>query len=714
MQMLRASALACLLLALGACGKVWNDPYPAAQARANVLYSAFSERPKHLDPARAYSSNEAEIIGQIYEPPLQYRFLQRPYTLEPLTAEGMPRVRYYDKAGHELPATAPVAQIATSVYDITLKRGIYYQPHPAFALDTRGQPRYLHLDAAALAGRSSLADFRHSGSRELTAADYVYEVKRLADPAVASPIYSLMAHYIVGLRALGTRLEQARKNNPHGYIDLDRYALPGAQVTGRYSYRITLKGKYPQFLYWLAMPFFAPVPRVVDEFYHQPGMAARNLSLDTQPVGTGAFMLTENDPNRRMVLARNPNFHAEFYPRHGMPGDAARGLLRDAGKRLPLLDGAVYSLEKESIPYWSKFLQGYYDVSGLSSDSFDQAIRFGTAGQAELAPAMRARGMQLVTAVAPSIWYLGFNMLDPVVGGLDARHRALRQAISIALDYEQFIDIFLNGRGVPGQGPLPPGIYGYDPNSYDPWVYERRKGRIARRSLAYARQLLARAGYPDGRNAATGQPLVLYFDTMASGPDARARLEWYRKQFAKLGIQLVVRATDYNRFQDKMRHGNDQIFEWGWNADYPDPENFFFLLYGPNGKVSDGGENAANYANLEFDRLFERMRYMDDGAARLALIDRMNAIVERDAPWVFAYYPKAFTLIQPWVSNIKPNFMANNTLKYRRIDPAMRARLRDAWNRPVLWPLGALAAALALAVLPAWRAWRRKERQVAR
>ncbi len=713
MQMLRAFALACLLLALGACGKVWNDPYPASQARANVLYSSFSERPKHLDPARAYSANEAEIIGQIYEPPLEYHFLKRPYTLQPLTAAAMPTVRYYDKAGRELPADAAVAEIAESVYDITLKRGIYYQPHPAFALDARGRPRYLHLDAAALKGRSTLADFHHSGSRELTAADYVYEIKRLADPAVSSPIYSLMAQYIVGLRSLGRQLAQARKSDAHGFIDLDAYALPGARVTGRYSYRITLRGKYPQFLYWLAMPFFAPVPRAVDAFYRQPGMAARNLDLDTQPVGTGAFMLTVNEPNRRLVLARNPNFHADFYPRHGMPGDAAQGLLRDAGRRLPLLDGAVYSLEKESIPYWNKFLQGYYDASGLSSDSFDQAVQFNAAGHAELTPAMRARGLRLVTAVAPSLWYLGFNMLDPVVGGLSAKQRELRQAISIALDYEQFVDIFLNGRGVPGQGPLPPGIYGYDANAYDPWVYARANGRIKRRPLAYARRLLAAAGYPDGRDAATGRPLVLYFDTMASGPDARARLEWYRKQFAKLGIQLVVRATDYNRFQDKLRRGNDQIFEWGWNADYPDPENFFFLLYGPNGKVKDGGENAANYANPEFDALFEKMRYMDDGPARRALIDRMNAIVERDAPWVFAYYPKAFSLVQPWVDNIKPNFMANNTLKYRRVDPILRARLRDQWNRPVLWPLGLLAAGLALAVLPAWRAWRKKERQTA-
>jgi len=119
---------------------------------------------------------------------------------------------------------------------------------------------------------------------------------------------------------------------------------------------------------------------------------------------------------------------------------------------------------------------------------------------------------------------------------------------------------------------------------------------------------------------------------MDSGPEAKSRLDWYRKQFAKLGIQLVVRSTDYNRFQDKMLKGNAQMFEWGWNADYPDPENFFFLLYGPNKKVGTNGENAANYENPAFDHLFERMKTLDNGPARQALIDQMVHIVQEDAP----------------------------------------------------------------------------------
>ena len=95
----------------------------------------------------------------------------------------------------------------------------------------------------------------------------------------------------------------------------------------------------------------------------------------------------------------------------------------------------------------------------------------------------------------------------------------------------------------------------------------------------------------------------------ASGSEAKAQFDWLRKQFHKLNIQLDIRSTDYNRFQDKIRHGQAQIFQWGWNADYPDPENFLFLLYGPNGKVATDGENASNYSNTEFRNTLQIIGY---------------------------------------------------------------------------------------------------------
>ena len=80
--------------AIAGCGEVWNDPYPASDRGKNILYSAFTERPKHLDPVQSYSEDEATFNAQIYEPPLQYHYLKRPYELIPLTAESVPRPRY--------------------------------------------------------------------------------------------------------------------------------------------------------------------------------------------------------------------------------------------------------------------------------------------------------------------------------------------------------------------------------------------------------------------------------------------------------------------------------------------------------------------------------------------------------------------------------------------------------------------------------------------
>ena len=727
-------ALAASLL-LTACGAAWNDPYPADERGQNILYTAFTERPKHLDPVQSYSEDEATFLYQIVEPPLQYHYLKRPYVLEPATAAAMPSLRRFDGLGRELPATADPARIAKTVVEVRIRPGILYQPHPAFATNEDGSPRYLGLSAADLRGVRGLGDFPHTGTRELEAGDYVYQIKRLANPRLHSPIFELMAEYLPGLKDLQAALVEAARAqeaaaaadgpaqaraSDHDWLDLTRFALPGVEVVDRHTYRITLQGAYPQFLYWLAMPFFSPVPPEVDRFFAQPGMAERNLTLDWWPVGTGPYMLVENNPNARMVLARNPNYRGMAYPCEGEPGDEAAGLLADCGKAMPFIDKVVFAREREGIPYWNKFLQGYYDASGVSSDNFDQAVSLTSQGEVSLSEEMEARGIRLLTSVSPSIFYLGFNMLDPLLGGGPSkteqeRARKLRQAISIALDMEEFVSIFLNGRGVPGMSPIPPGIFGAREGraGINPVVYEWRGGEIdgrpVRRSVDEARRLLAEAGWPNGRNARTGEPLIINLDTTPGGLGDKARSDWLAKQFRELGVQFVVRPTDFNRFQDKIRQGNAQLFFFGWNADYPDPENLLFLLHGAQGKVKFNGQNAANYENPEYDALFERMKAMPDGPARQQIIDRMVAMVQQDAPWIFAFHPKAYSLQHGWVHNRKPGAMVRNTMQYQRLDIEPREAARAEWNRPVLWPLALVALVLAAGVAPAVIHWRRRE-----
>jgi len=343
-------------------------------------------------------------------------------------------------------------------------------------------------------------------------------------------------------------------------------------------------------------------------------------------------------------------------------------------------------------------------------------VRISVEGDVGLTDEMRGKGIQLRTSVDTTILYLGFNWLDNVVGSASERSRKLRQAISIAIDWEEFISIFLNGRGLVAHDPLAPGIFGQreGPEGINPVTHEWKNGKAQRRPIEAARKLLAEAGYPDGRDATTGAPLVLYLDTVGRGPGDKPRFDWWRRQFAKLSIQLEIRDTDWNRFQEKIRKGSQQLYILGWNADYPDPENFLFLLHGPQSRAKSQGENASNYVNPQFDELFGRMKNMPNSPARQALIDRMIDIVRRDAPWVWGYHPKTYGLAHAWVMNAKPNNMARNNVKYLRIDAGKRAALRRAWNRPVVWPALLGLVLVVMAIVPAIRGYRRRERMAAR
>ncbi|WP_094092321.1 ABC transporter substrate-binding protein [Legionella clemsonensis] len=688
---------------------VLNNPYPDDDALAKIYYSSFAEQPKTLDPAKSYSSNEYQFTAQIYEPLLQYDYFIRPYKLIPLIATSMPEVRFLDKNRQPLLNPNP-ADIAFSVYTIHIKPGIYFQPHPALAKNQQGDHLYFNLDADYLEDHdiNKLSDFKHTGTRELIADDYLYQIKRLASPSVNSPIYGLMSEHIEGFRDFGKHLPRG------GFVDLRKYPMKGLHKIDDYTFEITINNLYPQFMFWLAMPFFAPIPWEADKFYSQPGMDDKNLSFDWYPIGTGPFMLTENNPNRRMVLSRNPNFRDDFFPTHGSVADEKEGFLQHAGEKLPLINEAVFILEKESIPRWNKFLQGYYDLSGISADSFDQAIQINSAGEPTLTPAMRKKKIRLVQTTDPTIFYLGFNMLDSVVGGTSERARKLRLAISIAVNYDEYIAIFYNGRGKAAQGPIPPGIFGYKEGKegINPYVYLWEENKPKRRPIEDAKRFMREAGYPNGIDPKTHRPLILHYDApISGGPDDKAMLDWMRKQFASIGIDLNIRATQYNRFQDKMRSGNAQIFSWGWHADYPDPENFLFMLYGPNSKVSHNGENAANYKNPRFDRLFELMKNRSNDAERQKIIDTMVGMVRHDAPWAWGINTQSLILSQQWVSPTKPNTIGTSGLKYMAIDVEQRNQLRERWNKPVLWPVGLLVLMVILLLLPLLFAYYKKERR---
>ena len=714
---------------LTACG-VSNTPVPAQWLAQNVLFTSYSESPKYLDSTSSYSNNETPWTYAVYEPPLKYHYLKRPYELQARTLTALPSVTYLNPQGQEVPAHTPAAQIAESVFELHLTPGIQFQPHPAFAKNAQGQAKYLQLTEADLEGKRTPYQFAEMGSRELVADDYLYAIKRLATPRVNSPAFGFLSEKITGLADYGKKIKDfnnqlkagrtARELGPLGHLpwlDFREHAFDGVQVTGKYSLRIRVNGKYPQFKYWLAMTFFAPVAWEVDAFYAQPGMSLRNLNANTWPVGTGPYMLTDYVPNARMVLERNPNYRAVTYPCEGEAGDKEKGLLADCGKKLPFIDKVVSVIEKEGTSIATKFIQGYYDVPqlerGEAGVGYQVSIQDGTG----MAKQLMARKIQLPSTIQVGFGYFGFNWLDPVVGAGktpedQVRNRKLRQALSIAFDFEEYVSVFEEDRAEVNQSLVVAGLFGHDQTPFNPVIYEKRAdGKVQRKSIEKAKALLAEAGYPNGRDIKTGQPLVINYDSQGVGPAYKARLDWVAKQFAKLNIELEVRSTDYNRFQDKMRKGSSQFFFWGWLADYPDPENFLFLLYGPNGKAKFDGENASNYINTEFDQLFLKMKDLDDTPERAAVIKRMIEISQEDAPLLNGWSEEFGGAYHQWVYNGKPSNIIRDQLAYMRIDPALRQAKIQEWNQAIVWPLALLPVLLLLLAVPAWRGWKKRQNQ---
>jgi len=710
-----------------------NSPYPIGAEKANTLFYSFDERsPRTLDPTGSYANPESAYTYQIYEPLYGYHYLKRPYQLIPKTATAVVHPKYLDKNGQLLPDDAAPERIAESVYDIPIKKGILYAPHPAFAKDEQGRYRYLSLTRAQLGDKRSPWDFEYQGTREVVAEDYVYALKRHATTRIEAPVFSVFAEYVIGLKDYAELIKREdekllnglpRDNPDKPFLDFRKWPLAGAQALDPHTLRIRLKGKYPQWSYWLAFPFTAPLPWEADAFYAQPGMNENGLSLNQWPVGSGPYMMTEFIRDRRHVMKRNPNFRGEPYPCEGEPGDKEAGLLDDCGKTMPFVDTLYVTIEKEATPRKEKFKQGFFDLPEIERPDWGVRLVADADDSDRVAQLYKDRGYKFPLTTDISNWYFGFNMLDPVVGWgktpeEQERHRRLRQAISIAIDYEEgYGRIFKFKGGAAAMGPVPPGLFGShegDPSYVNPVTHKLVDGHRQRRSIEEAKALLAEAGYPGGRDAKTGEPLVLNYDFQrAITPEFRSENDWMRKQFAKLNIQLEIRATDFNQFQDKTLKGKHQLFWAGWLGDYPDAENFLFLLYGPNAKSKNNGENVANYENPEFDALYRQLQSLDDGPQKQAVIDKMVALTQRDAPWVFGYIPWGGLAFQQWVYNGKPSLMVRDMAKYYRIDPALRMQKLAEWNKPIFWPLWIVLAAVLMLIWVARRGYVAREQATA-
>ena len=546
---------------------------------AKVLRVALPRAETGFDPAQASEVYSGAVIAAIMEPLLTFDYLARPVKLAPLTAQALPEVSDEGKR-----------------YTFKLKKGIYFASDPAF----KGK------------------------RRELTAADYVYAIKRLVDPKNRSPNAFYVEGKIVGLDALVAKAKQNGDRFDYGA------RVAGLEIPDRYTLRFTLTHSDYTFPQVLALPALSAVAHEVVDAY--PNEVAAH------PVGTGPYVLKQWVRASKIVLAANPGFRGftwDFEPGDDPVDKTIAARMR--GIRMPQVGTIEISVMEEPQSSWLAFQRGELDILNVPSTFAPVALPHG-----KLAPELAKQGVYLSRILLPAINYTAFNMRDPVVGGLANDKIALRRAIAMAYDTDAEVDVIRKGQAQALPMPIPPGVAGYDAHY--------RSGLRHDREAANA--LLDRFGYrkgPDGyRTLPDGKPLVVHY---ASQTDALAREfdELWQQAMNAIGIHLAI---DKGRFSDQIREAiacHHQLWSYGWIADYPDGDNFMQLLYGGN----VGQSNVACYKSPTYDALYEQSRLLPDSPARTRLYEQMTRQFEADTPWRLGTAPYQNSLVHARVIGYK-------------------------------------------------------------
>jgi ABC-type transport system substrate-binding protein len=511
----------------------------------------------------------------------------------------------------------PTVEDGGRSYTFHIRPGIYFSPDPAFK----------------------------DKKREVTAQDYVYSFKRLYDPALHSPFGYIFDGKLVGDEAFKNHFSYATE-------------IPGLQAVDRYTLRIRLKEPDNNFLFYMAMPAASVVAREVMDAY--PGQAGNH------PVGTGPFMIGEWKHSDRIVLLANPLSSAVFHTNLGAGNNADDKALADAleGQHLPRTDRVEVKIAEEFQGRMLGFLNGEYDYLEQVPESMtDMVIQDG-----KLKPELTARGMQLTRFPVLQTYYMWMNMEDPVIGGYTKDKIALRRAISLSYNNAEDIALLKKGFAMKADSPLPAGVLGYDPAYRSPVPYDP----------ALANALLDRYGYgkrdPDGfRRRPDGVPLTLVMSSEAT-VSGRLRDELWRKCLNAIGLRVVFKSDKKTEIIKASRLGKVQMFESNWVADFPDGDNFYQLVYGPNA----GRANYARFNLPAYNERYEKARGLQDGPARQQLYFEMNQLIHAYSPWVLLTHVLSADIRQPWLKNYKRHPVEFTQWRYLDLDVAERKRAARA------------------------------------
>jgi ABC-type transport system substrate-binding protein len=568
---------------------------------------AFNAAETGFDPAQINDLYSNYVVSHVFEAPLQFDFLARPPVMRPRTAVEMPEV------------SADFRE-----FTVRIKPGIYFQDDPAF----------------------------NGKKRELVAQDYVYQLKRVADPKWKSPQWpTVESTHVTGLAELRKQAQQ-----PGVKFDYDR-EIDGIRALDRYTFRVRLDEPNPRFaeLFTDARPFGA-VAREIVEAYDKEIMG--------KPVGTGPFKLVSWKRGSSIVLERNPGFRDEFYDAQPAPDDE-RGkaiLERLKGRKLPMVDRVEISVINESQPRWLSFLNAQQDTVNVPLEFVTLAAPNG-----KIAPALERRGIQLERVLNPDVAMTFFNMDNPVVGGYTPEKVALRRAISLGYNTDEEIRLIRRGSMIPAQSQVPPMTSGYDP------LFTSEMGTFDR---ARAKALLDTYGYVDRdgdgwREQPDGSPLVLEIATETSQID-RAFNELWKRQLDALGVQVKFIQNQWPENLKNARAGKLMIWTLGNTASSPDSDAF--LAFGWSKNI--GSSNFARFVRPDYDRLYDQQRQMPDGPERDSVIREMKRMFVAWTPYKIHGHRFSNDVSHPWLIGYRRHPFARDFFKHIDIDEAAREASR--------------------------------------
>ena len=598
-----------LVVAL-ACG-------PSLQARAQApahekspalktLRYAFPVAETTFDPAQTTDLYSAAVLSNIFEAPLENNYIANPTTPRPKTAAAMPEVS---------------ADFRTTT--IRIKPGIYFADDPVFK----------------------------GAKRELTAADYVYSIKRHYDPRWKSGrLYLLESVKLLGLTELRKELAAAKKP-----FDYDR-EVEGVRALGRYTLQIKTADPQPRMTEILTYSaVIGAMAREVVEAYGD--------KIGEHPVGTGAFKLVQWKRSSRIVLERNPNYREELYSEVPPAWDEklASEVRALQGKKLPLVDRVVISIIEESQPRWLSFLNHENDFIEQVPNDFIQSA----APNNQIAPNLKKRDIRMQRYPRADLSMSYFAMENPVVGGYEPGKIALRRAIALAVDGEREIRLVRRSQAIPSQGVIGPGTYGYDKDF---------KSEMSTFDLPRAKALLDMHGYVDKdgdgwRDLPDGKPLRLEYATQ---PDQQSRqlIEQWQRNMDALKVRIEFKPAKWPENLKSSRAGKLMMWGVGWSAGAPDGDTFLALGYGPN----KGQSNHARFDLPEYNKLYEAQQILPDGPERRALMDKAQRLLVAYMP-IKGHAHRVWTdMAHPWVKGYYRNVFMGGFYRFVDIDSAELAR----------------------------------------